>query len=130
MAPRAVLVGEGALRRDLYFRLAVIPIEVPPLRTRIEDIQMLAQHPRRKCRLIPRQVAAECPGKRPFRPVVYPPQNIRQFLFVHLYEFIEMSHPRQNCPVNRDLTGFEKPVRSLFTTSLLCYHMRMATPLS
>jgi len=37
-------VEEGVLRRDLYFRLNVVPIRVPPLRARREDIPFLAEH--------------------------------------------------------------------------------------
>ncbi len=37
-------VAEGILRQDLYYRLAVIRIELPPLRRRPEDIPFLAQH--------------------------------------------------------------------------------------
>lgn len=36
------LVEEGKFRRDLFFRLNVIPIEIPPLRERQEDIDLLA----------------------------------------------------------------------------------------
>jgi transcriptional regulator with PAS, ATPase and Fis domain len=38
------LVRQGTFREDLYYRLAVLPIELPPLRTHPEDIIPIAEH--------------------------------------------------------------------------------------
>jgi len=37
-------IDEGKFRQDLFFRLSVVPLEIPPLRQRTEDIEALSQH--------------------------------------------------------------------------------------
>ena len=37
-------IGSGSFRSDLFYRLNVVPIEVPPLRARGDDIVLLAEH--------------------------------------------------------------------------------------
>jgi DNA-binding NtrC family response regulator len=60
------LVAAGQFRQDLYFRLSVFPITVPPLRDRADDIPLLARH-------FARRFAAE----QKKRPVTLAPETVR-----------------------------------------------------
>ncbi|MEM9283197.1 MAG: sigma-54 dependent transcriptional regulator [Verrucomicrobiota bacterium] len=42
--PLQEMIEAGSFREDLYYKISVIPIEVPPLRSRVEDITPLAEH--------------------------------------------------------------------------------------
>jgi DNA-binding NtrC family response regulator len=42
--PPDVAIAEGRLRQDLFYRLGVFSIELPPLRDRLEEIPLLTQH--------------------------------------------------------------------------------------
>ncbi len=81
--PLAAAMAERRFRDDLYYRLAVLTLEMPPLRERAGDIELLAT-------VFLRRIAAEC-GRTPhgFTPAAmaalrgYPwPGNVRQMIAV------------------------------------------------
>ncbi len=56
------LIEEGKFREDLYYRLNVIPIKLPPLRERMEDLPVLTEHFLRKhCAENGRSIASLAP---------------------------------------------------------------------
>ncbi|HVZ22883.1 MAG TPA: sigma-54 dependent transcriptional regulator [Vicinamibacterales bacterium] len=77
------MVSDGVFREDLYYRLNVIPVEIPPLRERKEDIPLLVQHFLDKFR-------AEAPGG-----ATRPPMTVSQQAMRHLMSYPWPGNVRQ-----------------------------------
>lgn len=101
------LIEEGKFREDLYYRLSVIPIEIPPLRDRREEIEPLAQYFALKwshelnkgCIRVEQDLIAHL--------VLYPwPGNIRQ-LSNEIHRMVALAEP--NAPLT--LEHFPKALR-------------------
>ena len=75
------MVAEKKFRRDLYYRLNVFPIDVPPLRDRRDDIPLLVHYFANKyARRMGKQIESIPPTKRwtPSRAMLLEPGNIRE----------------------------------------------------
>ncbi len=72
-------VARGAFRADLYYRLSVFPIEVPPLRSRKEDVVSLAEaFLRRYCQKLGRKPQAFSAAQRDVLLAYEWPGNVRE----------------------------------------------------
>ena len=73
------MVSEGSFREDLYYRLNVIPIKLPPLRERRDDIPLLVQHFLQKLSNEPGRTPATVSQEAMRRLMAYNwPGNVRQ----------------------------------------------------
>ena len=73
------MVSEGQFREDLFFRLNVVPVEIPPLRERRDDVAMLAEHfVQRFCRELGRPTARLDPRALTLMQAYAWPGNVRE----------------------------------------------------
>lgn len=73
------LVRDGAFREDLYFRLNVVQIDIPPLRERVEDIPLLLNHYVRHFRGLTGKAIEGLTDEAMARLIAYPfPGNVRE----------------------------------------------------
>jgi formate hydrogenlyase transcriptional activator len=80
-------VGEGSFRADLFYRLSVVPVAIPPLRERREDIPLLVWHFIEQARSQGRTAILDVPTETMESLVAYDwPGNVRE-----LYNVIERS---------------------------------------
>ena len=71
--------SEGTFREDLFFRLNIIPIELPPLRERTQDIPILIQHFLKKyTREIGKEIRGVAPDVMSFLEQYAYPGNVRE----------------------------------------------------
>jgi DNA-binding NtrC family response regulator len=83
-APLWDLVRSAAFRADLYFRLCVLAVRLPPLRDRPEDILSLAEHFLAKHARHDQRVCSLSPAVRTLLASYHWPGNIRQLEFAIL----------------------------------------------
>ena len=94
------MVEDGRFRADLYFRLAVFPLRVPPLREHVEDLPLIADA------WLERQAAASgtaCRGHggRPARLRAYPwPGNVRELQNVLEFALLRAGGGRSTSPTS------------------------------
>lgn len=99
-------IAEGKFREDLYYRLNVIPLDIPPLRVRPVDIPSLAEHFLRKYSLLSNKVIQEIEGSAMDLLLKYSwPGNIRE-----LENAIEYAVARCKAPVLKS-TVFPPSIR-------------------
>jgi two-component system, NtrC family, response regulator PilR len=77
------MVAEGQFREDLFYRLNVIPVHLPPLRERKEDIPLLVQHVLDKIAAGRAASEGSLPSDRPAPPITVSQEAMRRLMAYH-----------------------------------------------
>ena len=131
------LVKEGKFREDLYYRINVIRMELPPLRDRMEDIPLLADHFIHHFNVLQKKEISGLSGEALACLVSYDyPGNVRELQNIIEHAFIlcksgliEPHHlpenlclPRGMEPSGRNETMNMKDLEAVFITNMLRRH--------
>ena len=131
------LVKEGKFREDLYYRIHVIRMELPPLRDRMEDIPLLADHFIHHFNVLQKKEIAGLSGETLACLVSYDyPGNVRELQNIIEHAFIlcklgliEPHHLPENLCLPRDMespgkneTMNMKDLEAVFITNMLRRH--------
>lgn len=103
-------IGDGRFREDLYYRLNVFPIDMPPLRERLEDIPMLfselvarLEHQKRgSVRLTPAAMIALCQYRWPGN-VRELSNMVERLVIMHPYGVVDVDDLPDKFQVKKDL---------------------------
>lgn len=125
-------VGSGGFRQDLYYRLNVVQISLPPLRERKEDVPLLVDHCIRRLNLMQGKnvqgVSEDVMGvlmRHPFPGNVRELENILEFAFILCPSgFIQMEHLPE--AVQPDQTGDEHACGGPMTMEQAKYNAALA----
>jgi len=136
-------IAEGTFRRDLYYRLNVIPIHVPPLREREDDIVLLTHHVlqklARRMGRAPKRVSAE--AMTALKSYAWP-GNVRELEHAVEHAFVlaqgerielgDLPQMAQQAPSSsregRDTAIMDQPLAGLATLTALTGHLGQLGP--
>jgi PAS domain S-box-containing protein len=131
------LVREGKFREDLYYRINVIRLELPPLRDRMEDIPLLADHFIQHFNVLQKKEIAGLSGEALACLVSYSyPGNVRELQNIIEHAFIlcksgliELHHQPENICLSKGLessggneTTSMRDLEAVFITNMLRRH--------
>ncbi len=119
------LVGEGKFREDLYYRLNVVHLKLPPLRERKEDIPLLVDHFIKKFNILKNKEILSMSDEALSILMKYDfPGNIRELKNILEYAFILCNHSviqKEHLPEHFHSLDSPVPVRPMSMEEIKCH---------